>query len=137
VFSTSVRLIFHAVMVGSIWLLAGTPTRRWFSAGLLAGSAVSLRYIAGGIEEVRAHSRFRPWTILGTGLFLSAATATAPLLAGKDVLESTYFERDIPVLGVVKVTSGLPFDVGVYAVVLGLVLMVFEAFGDDPEVTPA
>ena len=89
------------------------------------------------VREVRAHSRFRPWTILGSGLFLCAATATAPLLAGKNVLESTYFTKDVPVLGVVTVTSGLPFDIGVYLVVVGLVLMVFEAFGDDPEVTAA
>jgi multicomponent Na+:H+ antiporter subunit A len=135
----SVRLIFHAVMVASIWLLFAGHNQPGggFAGGLLAGSAVSLRYIAGGITEVRAHSRFRPWTILGTGLFLSAATATAPLLAGKNVLESAYFSRDLPVLGAVKVTSALPFDVGVYLVVLGLVLMVFEAFGDDPEVTTA
>ena len=36
-------------------------------------------------------------------------------------------------LGVVKATSALPFDIGVYFVVLGLVLMAFEAFGDDVE----
>jgi hypothetical protein len=34
-------------------------------------------------------------------------------------------------LGTVKATSALPFDIGVYLVVLGLVLMAFEAFGDD------
>jgi hypothetical protein len=31
----------------------------------------------------------------------------------------------------VKTTSALPFDIGVYLVVLGLILMMFEAFGDD------
>jgi hypothetical protein len=32
---------------------------------------------------------------------------------------------------VLKTTSALPFDIGVYLVVVGLVLMMFEAFGDD------
>ena len=39
-----------------------------FVGGLVAGSAISLRYLAGGIEGVRSISRFQPWTILGTGL---------------------------------------------------------------------
>jgi multicomponent Na+:H+ antiporter subunit A len=135
----SVRLIFHAVMVGSLWLLFAGHNQPGggFAGGLLAGSAISLRFIAGGIEEVRAHSRFRPWTILGGGLLLAGVTAAAPLVAGKEVLESAYLSRDLGFLGTVKVTSALPFDIGVYFVVVGLVLMVFEAFGDDPEVEPA
>jgi multicomponent Na+:H+ antiporter subunit A len=135
----SVRLIFHAVMVGSLWLLFAGHNQPGggFAGGLLAGSAVSLRFIAGGIDEIRIHSRFKPWTILGGGLLLAGATAAAPLVAGKQVLESAYFSRDLGILGTVKVTSALPFDIGVYFVVVGLVLMVFEAFGDDPEVEPA
>ena len=31
-----------------------------------------------------------------------------------------------------KVTSALAFDIGVYLRGVGLVLMVFESFGDDP-----
>jgi multicomponent Na+:H+ antiporter subunit A len=54
------------------------------------------------------------------------------LLVGSPILESGYLSRDLPLLGDVKVTSALPFDVGVYLVVVGLVLMAFEAFGDDP-----
>jgi hypothetical protein len=54
------------------------------------------------------------------------------VLLGAAPLESAIVEIDLPVLGHLKVTSGLPFDVGVYLVVLGLVLMVFESFGDPP-----
>ena len=35
----------------------------------------------------------------------------------------------------VKVTSALPFDLGVALVVIGLVLMAFEAFGDEQAAT--
>ena len=37
----------------------------------------------------------------------------------------------VPVLGKVKPTSALVFDTGVYAVVVGMVLMAFEALGED------
>jgi hypothetical protein len=36
------------------------------------------------------------------------------------------------VFGHVNVSSALAFDSGVYLTVLGMVLMAFEAFGEDP-----
>ena len=51
----------------SLWLLFAGHNQPGggFVGGLLAGSAITLRYIAGGIDEVRGRSRFRPWTVLG------------------------------------------------------------------------
>jgi multisubunit Na+/H+ antiporter MnhB subunit len=130
----SVRVIFQAVQVGSIYLLFAGHNQPGggFVGGLLAGAAVAMRYTAGGIAEVRAVARFAPWTILGTGLLLAGVTASVPLVLGDAVLEAAKFEADLPLLGSVKATSSLPFDIGVYLLVVGLVLMVFEAFGDDP-----
>lgn len=130
----SVRVIFHALQLGSIYLLFAGHNQPGggFVGGLVAGSAVSLRYVAGGMAEVRMVSRFRPWTILGSGLLLSAVTACVPLLLGGDVLESAYRTVSAPLVGKISLSSALPFDVGVYLLVVGLVLMVFEAFGDEP-----
>jgi multicomponent Na+:H+ antiporter subunit A len=129
----SVRVVFHVVLMTSLWLLFAGHNQPGggFVGGLLAGSAITLRYIAGGIEEVRGRSRFRPWTVLGAGVLLSAATATIPLLAGGDVLEVGVASLDIPLVGAVKVSSALAFDTGVYLAVVGMVLMAFEAFGED------
>ena len=74
---------------------------------------------------------------MSTGLLLSATTVLVPVLLGSAPLESAKFETDLPLLGHLKVTSALPFDIGVYLVVLGLVLMVFESFGDDPQTAMA
>jgi multisubunit Na+/H+ antiporter MnhB subunit len=108
-----------------------------FVGGLLAGSAITLRYIAGGIEEVRGRSQFRPWTVLGTGLLLAAGAATIPLLFGGNVLEVGLATLDLPLVGPVTVSAALAFDSGVYLAVVGMVLMAFEAFGEEPaEATP-
>ena len=130
----SVRVIFHAVLITSLYLLFAGHNQPGggFVGGMVAGAAVAMQYVAGGIDEVRRLSRFRPWTILGAGLLLAMLTAATPLLLGGEVLETGLFEWDAPVLGTVKTTSALPFDVGVYLLVVGLVLMVFEAFGDEP-----
>jgi multicomponent Na+:H+ antiporter subunit A len=68
---------------------------------------------------------------MGGGLLIAVLTAILPILTGNALLEHAAFEVEIAILGTVKATSALPFDIGVYLVVLGLILMMFEAFGDD------
>jgi multicomponent Na+:H+ antiporter subunit A len=139
VVDVAVRLVFSAVMVGSIYLLFAGHNQPGggFVGGIVAGAAVALRYVAGGIDSVRNLSRAHPWTVLGSGLLLSATTVLVPVLLGSAPLESAKFETDLPLLGHIKLTSALPFDIGVYLLVLGLVLMVFESFGDDPQAVMA
>ena len=130
----SVRVVFHAVLMMSLWLLFAGHNQPGggFVGGLLAGSAITLDYIAGGIDEVRRRSRFRPWEVLGAGLLLAAGTAAGSLAAGGSVLQVGRAVLDLPLIGAVTVSSALAFDTGVYLAVVGVVLMVFEAFGDDP-----
>lgn len=127
------RVIFHTVLVGSLYLLFAGHNQPGggFVGGLVAGAAVTLRFIAGGLDEVRALTPLRPWTILGLGLLLAASTALAPLVLGDPVLTSALWTVDAPLLGDIKTTSALVFDLGVYLLVVGLVFMMFEAFGDD------
>jgi multicomponent Na+:H+ antiporter subunit A len=128
-----VRLIFHALLIGSVFALAAGHNQPGggFVGGLLAGSAIALRFVSGGMAEVRRVTRVKPWTILGSGLLLSVGTALVPAALGRPILES--LERSITAgpLGTVKISSTLAFDAGVYLVVAGLVFMVFEAFGDE------
>ena len=80
VLDVSVRLLFHVVLITSVYLLLAGHNQPGggFVGGLLVGAAIAMRYAAGGIDEVRAISRFTPWTILGAGLLLAAVTATVP-----------------------------------------------------------
>jgi multicomponent Na+:H+ antiporter subunit A len=132
----SVRIVFPVVMLLSLWLLFAGHNQPGggFVGGLLAGAALTLRYVAGGIDEVRDHARFRPWTVLGLGLLVASVTASIPLLLGESVLEVEFLSLDLPALGDVTLSSALVFDTGVYLAVVGMVLMVFEAFGDEPAV---
>jgi multicomponent Na+:H+ antiporter subunit A len=132
---TSVHFIFYSVLVLSLYLLFAGHNHPGggFVGGLVAGAAVGLRYVAGGIDAVREASPVRPWTILGAGLLTSSVTALVPVMLGDAVLEGAKADWELPLLGTVHATSATAFDIGVYLVVVGLMLMVFEAFGDDPE----
>jgi multicomponent Na+:H+ antiporter subunit A len=135
----SVRIVFAAVMVGSLWLLFAGHNQPGggFVGGLVAGAAVSLRYVAGGLADVRRLSRGQPWMVLGAGLLIAVTTAIVPMAFGGAVLETGSITLHPPLLGTVKLTSALVFDIGVYLVVIGLAMMVFESFGDDTSVVPA
>jgi multicomponent Na+:H+ antiporter subunit A len=137
IFDTGVALVFPTVLILSLYLLFAGHNQPGggFVGGLVAGSGLALRFVAGGVDEVRATTRVQPWTLLGTGLFLAATTALASVVVGGQMLESGKVELDLPVLGLVKATSALPFDIGVYLVVVGLVLMVVESLG-DPTIDP-
>jgi multicomponent Na+:H+ antiporter subunit A len=127
------RLLYPSILVLSIYFLFAGHNQPGggFVGGLTAGAAISLRYVAGGISSVRSSFRVTPRTVLGGGLALATATALVPLLLGESVLEHTLWQAELPLIGKVKATSALPFDIGVYLVVVGLVLMAYEAFGED------
>lgn len=133
VLETSVRVLFPSILVLSIYFLFSGHNQPGggFVGGLAAGTGISLRYVAGGLDRVRSTLPWPPWYVLGTGLLVATTTALVPLLLGHSVLEHATWEVHVPLLGTVKATSALPFDIGVYLIVVGLVLMVFEAFGED------
>ncbi len=129
------RVLFHSVLAGSLFLLFAGHNRPGggFIGGLVAAGGFGLRYLAGGVSDLRSASRFHPWTFLSTGLFLAVGTSTAALFLGGQVLESGKIEMDLPLLGHLKATSALPFDIGVYLVVVGLMLMALDALGEEAD----
>lgn len=129
----SIKVLYQSILVLALYFsFAGhNLPGGGFVGGLMAGAAVSLRYVTGGAEAVRTTFRAPSHVILGVGLLLSSLTAFVPVLLGGAVLEHAEIEGELPIFGKVKVVSALPFDTGVFLVVVGLVLMAFAAFGDD------
>ena len=129
----SVRAVFHPMLVVSLFLLVVGHNQPGggFVGGLVAGASIAMRYMAGGIDAVRSLTPVKPWTILGAGIVTAGLTATIPVVFGHPPLEAHILDLHLPVFGDVHISSTLAFDSGVYLVVVGLVLMVFEAFGDD------
>jgi multicomponent Na+:H+ antiporter subunit A len=128
-----VRLLFHSVIVVSIYLLfAGhNLPGGGFSGGLLAGLALVGRYLAGGRYELGAAVPLDAGKVLGTGLVIAVGTAAAPLLFGLAPLDSQWWQTSVPVLGQLEFGTSTFFDIGVYLVVVGLVLDVLRSLGAE------
>jgi multisubunit Na+/H+ antiporter MnhB subunit len=133
ILETSVKWLFPSIFVLGIYFLfvGHNLPGGGFVGGLLAGTAVALRYVAGGAPAVASTFRAPPELILGVGLATSALTAAIPVLFGNPVLDHGAIEIDLPIFHEVRISSTLVFDIGVFLVVVGLIVMATEAFGDD------
>jgi len=127
------RLILPSALLFALHLLLSGHDRPGggFVGGLVAGATIALIFVAGGMDDVRSVVPVRPWTILGGGLAVAASVATVPILLGNPVMDNWKLYIDLPLLGEAKISSALVFDIGVAAVVIGTIFMVFEAFGDE------
>ncbi len=127
-----VRLVFHSALLLALFLLFTGHNRPGggFVGGLVVGAALSLRYVAGGIDEVRRVLPVRPWTLLGTGLVTAATTTLIPLAFGKQLMDHALVERDAGFMGELHLSTALFFDMGVAQVVVGMVLLLLVSFGE-------
>ncbi len=127
------RMIFHIIVVFSVYVLfvGHDAPGGGFAAGLIVGLALVLRYIAGGAYELGEAAPWDPGILMGTGLFISAATAVYGVLAGGAALQSTILKATVPLLGELKFVTSSIFDIGVYLIVIGLVLDVLRAMGAE------
>ncbi|MCA0438239.1 MAG: Na+/H+ antiporter subunit A [Austwickia sp.] len=130
-----VRLIFHVALLWSVFLLftGHNSPGGGFAAGIVAGLALALRYLAGGREELRSALPVPPGLLLGTGLFLSAGNGLASMIVGGQVLQTWILHATLPAIGEIHVVTSLFFDIGVYLVVVGLVLDILRSLGSGIE----
>ncbi|MCU1407060.1 MAG: cation:proton antiporter [Glaciihabitans sp.] len=128
-----VRLIFHSLIVLSVYLLlAGhNAPGGGFAAGLVTGLAFAARYLAGGRHELAAAAPFDAGKVLGTGLTIAVGTALVPLFFGADALTSTWIEGEVWLFGHLEFVTSTIFDIGVYFVVIGLALDVLRSLGAE------
>jgi multicomponent Na+:H+ antiporter subunit A len=133
IFEVVTRLIFHTMIVFSVYLLLAGHNLPGggFAGGLTAGLALTMRYLAGGRFELREATPVSAGALLGIGLATAAASGVAPLLLGGQVFQSAIIELWLPVFGDIKFVTSTLFDIGVYIVVVGLVLDVLRSLGAE------
>lgn len=128
-----VRLLFHALIILSIFLLLSghNSPGGGFAGGLVAGLALVARYLAGGRYELGATVPLDAGRILGTGLALAVTMAFLPMFFGQAALASSWVDVDLGIFGTLPFVTSTLFDVGVYLVVFGLILDVLRSLGAE------
>ncbi|WP_019481753.1 Na+/H+ antiporter subunit A [Arthrobacter sp. TB 23] len=133
IFEVVTRLLFHSIIIFSIYLLLAGHNLPGggFAGGLLAGLALTVRYLAGGRFELAEASPVSAGVLLGAGMATTSLSALIPLLLGGQILQTAILEFWLPVFGDVKFVTSTIFDIGVYLVVVGLVLDVLRSLGSE------
>ena len=103
-----------------------------FAGGLIAASALLLVYLSFGTRGLRMVFPFDASATLGMGLGLALLAGIVGLLFAGTFLAYTYATITAPILGQVKISSLLLFDLGVYIVVIGLVATAVLRLGSEP-----
>lgn len=113
-----------ALVVGTYLLFAGhNNPGGGFAAGLVYGAVITLRTVAGMQRPTHATG------VITAGIVAVAVVAIAPLIFGNELLDQEIVSATLPLLGKVKTGSALPFDIGVAAIVVGLVIALLDGLG--------
>lgn len=132
-FEVVARLTFHTVLVLSVFLLfiGHSEVGGGFAGGIVAGLAITVRYLAGGRNELAAALPVHAGVLMGAGITLSAGTALIGLLFGRAALDLLSVDVNVPLAGHLHVSTGLLFDLGVYVSVVGMVQDILRSLGAE------
>lgn len=120
------RLLLPLLVLFSLFILlrGHNEPGGGFIGGLLAAGGLCLYQLALGAEAARKVLRVDPRLLIGIGLATSLASGLPALLRGQPYLTGLWAKGTVPGIG--KVSTILVFDIGVYLVVAGtILLMVF------------
>ena len=123
------RHLFPLLLLFSLFLLlrGHNAPGGGFVGGLVAAAAFGLQLLAFGGAAVRRRLRVAPHVVVGGGLLVAAVSGLPGTAAALPYLTAVWGHA--PLLGAVG--TPLLFDVGVYLVVLGVVLMMLLALSED------
>jgi multicomponent K+:H+ antiporter subunit A len=100
-----------------------------FIAGLITATVLTLQYIASGIVWTRPRFHFDNHVIMALGLILALATGLTSWALNYPFLTSTYEYVKLPLIGKFEIASAMAFDMGVYLVVVGSVMLTLVKLG--------
>lgn len=130
---TSTRYMFPPLMVFSIYvLLRGHHfPGGGFVGGLFAGSAFSIYALAFSVSDARKALRVDPRDITAVGLAVALLSGIPSVFFDQTFLTGTWWKLPLPAGAVLDIGTPLIFDLGVYLVVMGVLLTIVFALGEE------
>ena len=127
IFRTATRGLMPLLLLFAVFLLlrGHNEPGGGFVGGLVAAAGFALYAIAFGVERARQTLRVRPLTLLGTGLLIALGSGIPAAVRGQSFMTAQW------VLQPVALGTPAVFDLGVFLVVAGVVLMMIFSLAEE------
>ena len=129
IFRTAVRLLMPLLLLFAIFLLLRGHNQPGggFAGGLVAAAAFALYSIACGVDRARRVLMATPLTLLGTGLLIALVSGVPAVSRGEPFLTAQWLA------GPAALGTPVVFDIGVFLVVTGVVLMMIFTLAEESQ----
>jgi len=124
-FVMSTRILLPLVLVAGIFIfLRGhNEPGGGFIAGLIVAIAFLLQYLASGFDWTDSRRRIGEHVLIGFGVLIAVFTGLGALLFGANFLSTAFDYFTLPLVGEFELATAMLFDLGVFSVVLGAVML--------------
>ena len=102
-----------------------------FIGGLMTASALLLMYLGFDMKRIKKAIPFNFTTMMAVGLLVALFSGLSSTLFGYPFLTQFYEYVNLPVLGRTGLATSLPFDLGIYLVVVAIALTIILAIAED------
>lgn len=123
---TVARFLVPLLLLFSVFLLlrGHNEPGGGFIAGLVASMAFAFLMLALDVGKAAWALRVDPRSLLGVGLLVAALSALPSMFLGQAPFTSQWWSPVLPVVGEIKLSTPLIFDIGVYLTVIGAVMTI-------------
>jgi len=127
VFRTAARLLMPLLLMFAVFLLlrGHNEPGGGFVGGLVAAAAFALYSLAFGVQRARQALLVHPLTLLGAGLLIALVSGLPAVLQGRPFLTAVWPS------GPIALGTPVVFDLGVFLVVAGVVLMMIFSLAEE------
>ena len=127
ILQTTARVLLPVLVLFSVFLLlrGHDEPGGGFIGGLVGAMGFALYVFAFDVAKAQRMLRLEPRTLVGLGLTAAVLSSfIGTVLHGQPFFTSQWWTVYLPLLGEIKLSSPLIFDIGVYMVVLGTVMTI-------------
>ena len=128
-----IRVVTFVLLAFSIYLFFAGHNNPGggFIGGLMTASALLLMYLGFDMKRIKKAIPFNFTTMIAVGLLVTLGTAVSGMLFGHPFLSQFYEYVQLPILGKTGLATSLPFDLGIYLVVVGIAMTIILAIAED------
>ena len=131
IFASASKYLLPLLLLFSVYVLlrGHNEPGGGFIGGLVAAAAYSLYTIANGVKNARNALGVQPSKLIAFGLLFAGISGLIALFYGLPFMTGIWPGISIPGIG--KLSTPLLFDVGVYLVVIGVVLIIIFSLAEE------